>query len=378
MAQPGYSADLDPFNNYPVVENESPASAKMQIVFALDVTGSMGSLIGAAKEKIWAIASSLNQSGTSLDISMGIVAYRDRGDAFVTKIIELNGDLDLVYTQLMNLTAGGGGDTPESVNQALYDSINRMNWDKSQSTVRTVFLVGDCPPHMDYRDDVKYQETCRMARKKDIVINTVQMGTQHETTAIWQEIARLANGEHITTGMDVNQVAIATPYDDELKKKTQQLEQTKLYYGDNETRKEKEKVKDQKIQTVETMSSSSAARRGSYINSTDYDDSFYGTHDIVNDLESGAISLDTIDVKELPEEMQEMDDEERTLHVEEIVKSRKVLESEIDALVKDRDKYVETNVPAEVNEISLTNKVFNSIKIQAKKKNIKVEGKAKH
>ncbi len=39
-----------------------------------------------------------------------------------------------------------------------------------------VFLVGDCPPHMDYRDDVKYPDTCREAVKRLIVINTVQCG----------------------------------------------------------------------------------------------------------------------------------------------------------------------------------------------------------
>ena len=37
----------------------APAPAEIEVVFVLDTTGSMGGLIQAAKEKIWAIANTL-------------------------------------------------------------------------------------------------------------------------------------------------------------------------------------------------------------------------------------------------------------------------------------------------------------------------------
>src|SRR5262249_13818227 len=83
---------------------------RVEVVFVLDTTGSMGGLIAAAKEKIWSIASTLAQARQAPEISMGLVAYRDRGDAYVTQVIDLNQDLDSMYSKLMDFRADGGGD----------------------------------------------------------------------------------------------------------------------------------------------------------------------------------------------------------------------------------------------------------------------------
>ena len=57
-------------------------------------------------------------------IRIGLVAYRDRGDSYVTKVVDLSVDLDSIYATLMDFEADGGGDTPESVNKALYDAAH--------------------------------------------------------------------------------------------------------------------------------------------------------------------------------------------------------------------------------------------------------------
>ena len=101
------------------------ATKRVEVVFVLDTTGSMGGLIAAAKEKIWSIASTLAQAKQAPEISMGLVAYRDRGDAYVTQVVDLIKDLDSMYAKLMQFRADGGGDSPESVNQALDDAINQ-------------------------------------------------------------------------------------------------------------------------------------------------------------------------------------------------------------------------------------------------------------
>jgi hypothetical protein len=51
-------------------------------------------------------------------LKIGLVAYRDRGDEYITKIVPLTDDLDAIHAQLKTFVAVGGGDTPESVNQA--------------------------------------------------------------------------------------------------------------------------------------------------------------------------------------------------------------------------------------------------------------------
>src|SRR5687767_1929043 len=129
--------------------NERP---EIEVVFVLDTTGSMGGLIQAAKEKIWSIASTMAAAQPAPLIRMGLVVYRDRGDDYVTRVVDLSGDLDSVYASLMDLQADGGGDGPESVNQALYEAVHSISWSPNSKSYRAIFLVGDAPPHMDYQD----------------------------------------------------------------------------------------------------------------------------------------------------------------------------------------------------------------------------------
>jgi Mg-chelatase subunit ChlD len=176
----------------------APAAKRVEVVFVLDTTGSMSGLIHAAKEKIWSIASTLAQAQQAPEISMGLVAYRDRGDAYVTQVVDLNRDLDSMYAKLMDFAAGGGGDGPEAVNEALEAAIERMSWSDDQGTYRVVFLVGDAPPHMDYQDDVKYPQVVAAAKAKGIVVNTIQCGNAADTVAPWRHIASLGGGRYFT------------------------------------------------------------------------------------------------------------------------------------------------------------------------------------
>ncbi len=112
----------------PPVGALSSRPPRIDVVFALDTTGSMGGLIDAAKEKIWSIAGTMASAQPAPEIRMGLIAYRDRGDAYVTRVLDLSQDLDSMYAALMDFKAAGGGDGPESVNEALHDAVNRISW----------------------------------------------------------------------------------------------------------------------------------------------------------------------------------------------------------------------------------------------------------
>ena len=96
------------------------------MVFVLDTTGSMSGLIQGAKDKIWSIANHIVSGKPTPDVKIGLVAYRDRGDAYVTKKHGLTGDLDAVFENLNAFRADGGGDTPEHVAKGLSDAIYGM------------------------------------------------------------------------------------------------------------------------------------------------------------------------------------------------------------------------------------------------------------
>jgi uncharacterized protein YegL len=137
---------------HPVIEPvaiQQPA-ARLEMVFVLDTTGSMGALIDGAKQRIWGIVNEVMQESHS-SVRIGLVAYRDRGDEYVTKILPLTADLDRVYTTLMDYRANGGGDEAEDVRTALAEAVYKVNWSASASDLsQIVFLVGDAPPHNDY------------------------------------------------------------------------------------------------------------------------------------------------------------------------------------------------------------------------------------
>ena len=92
----------------PRIAIDTGQTPKIDVVFVLDTTGSMGGLIQTAKEKIWAIASTMASAQPTPELRIGLVAYRDRGDAYVTRVVDLSDDLDSVYATLMDFQADGG------------------------------------------------------------------------------------------------------------------------------------------------------------------------------------------------------------------------------------------------------------------------------
>src|SRR5438270_11150 len=173
-------------------EKKPVKKPQVEVVFCLDTTGSMGGLIEAAKQKIWSISNQIASGKPTPELKIGLVAFRDKGDAYITKVYDLTDDLDAVHANLKTFQAQGGGDTPEHVNQALFDAVHKIKWSTDKKTLRLLFLVGDAPPHMDYTDDIKYPETCKKACEKGIIINSVQCGGDPECAKFWRDICAKA------------------------------------------------------------------------------------------------------------------------------------------------------------------------------------------
>ena len=147
-------------------------------------------------------------------------------------------DIDSIYAHLRGFEAGGGGDTPESVNEALAEAIEKMSWSQDRSVLKIIFLVGDAPPHMDYANGPKYPELCKAAAKKDLIINTVQCGSMTETTPIWQEIAKLSEGSYVAIAQTGNMTVVSTPMDEKLRELNKRMGATLIPYGDKDVRGE--------------------------------------------------------------------------------------------------------------------------------------------
>src|SRR4030095_619787 len=105
----------------------------LEMVFVLDTPGSMGGLIEGAKQRIWGIINEVMQRPSKPRVRVGLVAYRDNGDEYVTKTLPITEDLDKAYTTLMDYRADGGGDTPENVRKALADGVKNAGWSDTKA-----------------------------------------------------------------------------------------------------------------------------------------------------------------------------------------------------------------------------------------------------
>lgn len=347
----------------PVVPSQSH---RIEVVFVLDTTSSMSGLIQAAKEKIWSIASTMTSAQENPDIKMGLVAFHDRGDSYITRVYDLSDDLDSMYANLMDFKVQGGGDGPESVNQALYDAIHKVSWSQEANVYKVAFLVGDAPPHMDYPDDVKYPVTLAAAKRKGIVVNTIQSGQHQYTRPAWQEIAALGHGDYFQVENSGNAVAVATPFDEKLSKLATDLEDTHLYYGDEETKKAQQRKLDASQKLREELSTEALARRSEYNVTASGKKNFLGESELVDAITSGRVELDEIEVKDLPASIQAMAPAKQMEIITEQAQRRDQLKQEIRELSESRNRFIKEKVAAGGGaDDTLDEKIYRAVKDQA-------------
>ena len=70
---------------------------RVEVAFVLDTTGSMGGLIEGAKRRIWSVARRIGEGQPRPDLRIALVAYRDKGDLYVTQVHDFTSDMDAVW-----------------------------------------------------------------------------------------------------------------------------------------------------------------------------------------------------------------------------------------------------------------------------------------
>jgi hypothetical protein len=167
------------------------------LLFLLDSTGSMGDEIAQLQNNILAISAQVAALPSSVDTRYGLVTYRDRGDEYVTRLYDFVPDVAVFQANLNAVRADAGGDTPESLNEALYQAIQSMSW-RGDDTVKLVFLVADAPPHLDYPQDHDYAQEMIAAAERGIKIHPIaSSGLTPDGEFIFRQIAQVTMGHFI-------------------------------------------------------------------------------------------------------------------------------------------------------------------------------------
>jgi Mg-chelatase subunit ChlD len=310
----------------------------LEMVFALDTTGSMGGLIEGAKQRIWGIVNEVMQSESRPNVRVGLVAYRDRGDRYVTEVFPVTDNLDAVYSALMDYRAEGGGDTPENVRRALADAVHKAGWSQQSNRIaQVVFLVGDAPPHTDYQNEPDTKATAGAAKRKGMIVNAIQCGNIDGTKEAWQEVAQYGGGRYFAIPQDSGVVAIITPYDEKLGALSNQLGGTYLAYGE-QGQQVAARARQAETEAKIVAAAPSAARADRATNKAINSMSYAG--DLLQSLENGTVKLEDVKIEEMPEELRNLSPAERKQEVEKRQAQRRQIRAEITQLSKDRAEFI--------------------------------------
>jgi hypothetical protein len=303
----------------------------VDVVFAVDTTGSMGGLIEGAKRTVWSIATHIRKTDPDADVRIGLVAYRDIGDDYVTREFALTGDLDAVFTELSGFHAAGGGDTPENVDAALDAALHKMQW--RGDARKLVFLVGDAPPAS--RGDVPtFDVLAREAGERQIILNTIRCGLDRDTEVAWQRIAALGHGQYSTIQQDGGVQQIATPYDDKLAELSAKVDSTAVIVGGEAERDEYRR----NMAAAKAAPAAAQADRATYFSAKGA--GARAKKDIVHAIESGAADVDGLAASDLPADLRSLDKPMLKRELAKRLDERKAAEKELSTLAKQRDEYL--------------------------------------
>ena len=79
---------------------------------------------------IGSIAARVDQLQPRPALRFALVAYRDHGDEYVTRVYDFTPELATFQKLLSSVRADGGGDEPEALNEGLHAAVEQLSWEQ--------------------------------------------------------------------------------------------------------------------------------------------------------------------------------------------------------------------------------------------------------
>ncbi len=179
------------------INNLCVSSKNVDIVWAIDATGSMGDEIAYLKSELLDVIGRAKSLSQDLSFRMGTVFYRDQGDDYITKSSGLHSDIAKTVDFIKQQYAGGGGDMPEAVHSALEEAIFGQQWSET-AIARICFLVLDASPHQSAAVNASLQRAIREAARKGIrIVPITASGIQKDTEFLMKFFGLATNGSYV-------------------------------------------------------------------------------------------------------------------------------------------------------------------------------------
>jgi hypothetical protein len=335
-AQPASPAALD-------VAGSAP---RVQIALLLDTSNSMDGLIDQARRQLWTVVNTFQKARRGKHLAHLEIALYEYGKSslseeggYLRQILPFTTDLDKVSEELFGLKTNGGD---EYAGMVIQKATRNLEWSKAAGDLKLIYIAGNEP---FTQGPVKYQSAIADATERGIVVNTIHCGSPQEGASTgWAEAAKLAKG--LALNIDQNRAVahIAAPQDDEIARLGRELNKTYMGYG---KKGEEAKMRQEAQDTNAAASMGSATTRAVSKASRLYDNSGW---DLVDGTKKGAVKLDELKEEELPPELKGKSVEERKAIVDAKAKERADLQSRIQKLQAEREKYVAEKQKAEASK----------------------------
>lgn len=170
----------------------------LDLVFVMDTTGSMRNELLDVQVNLSGIIRVLHRLAPTLNV--GFVAYKDKTEEYITRVFPMTpmtaGNLDRILSFVQEMTAKGGGDVPEPVDQALRKATE-MPWRTEAQGM--IIVIGDEPAHAP-----NWAKTFEMAAAfhKDVPpdalprrVSTIFSGQKPGARKFFQRLADAGGGE---------------------------------------------------------------------------------------------------------------------------------------------------------------------------------------
>ncbi|HYH99426.1 vWA domain-containing protein [Hyalangium sp.] len=320
----------------PAAVDAAHSAPRVQIALLLDTSSSMDGLIDQARRQLWTVVNTFAKARRGSQLAQLEIALYEYGKSslsaeggYIRQILPFSTDLDKVSEELFSLKTNGGD---EYCGMVIQKATRNLEWSKAQGDLKLIYIAGNEP---FTQGSVSYQSAIADATERGITVNTVHCGSAQEGSSTgWAAAAKLAKGQSLNIDQNRAVAHIAAPQDDEIAKLGRELNKTYLGYG----RKGAEAKQRQEAQdTNAAASAGSATTRAVSKASRLYDNSGW---DLVDGAKKGAVKLDEMKDEDLPAELKGKSAGERQAFVDAKAKERADIQSRIQKLQGEREKFV--------------------------------------
>lgn len=316
----------------------STSQPKIQIAILLDSSNSMDGLIDQTRYQLWNIINALTHVTKNGEVPLLEVALYHYGndslpssEGHLRLLTQFTSELDLVSEKLFSIQTNGG---QEYAGWAIQSAMNQLEWSRSPEDFRAIFIAGNEPFN---QGSVDWIESVNLAVENNTLVNTIYCGEgESESRSLWARGAELGKGDHLNIDQNREIVFIESPYDREIARLNEELNNTYIPYGiEGETGLTRQATED-----LNAMQQSNAggATRGVSKTSSYYRNTSW---DLVDALEDDVVTLEELEADELPEIMREMTIEEREDYVNHQRIKRSEIKQQIQELSQQRERYIQ-------------------------------------